>query len=202
MEIERIGEGSLRLTLKKSSIIYNPTDKTTTSHKKSLAEASAVIFSGPGRDGEFDEAKLVIVSPGEYEVEDISIHGIAAAGGEEKTLNVFRVAHDITSVVFMPALPSASLNDTLLESIGVVDVLVLSIAAYNGELKPVEAAKIVRLLEPRVVIPIGYVKRTDDIDKFLSEIGGVAQQAGNFKVKTMPPAGEALQAVLLDIVAS
>lgn len=197
MEIERTGPGSIRLTLKKSTILYNPDQ---TGGKKGHAGPSAVLLSSPEPKQEFGSAKLVISSPGEYEAEDISVHGIGAAAAGGEPINVFRVAHDVTSVVCMPALPPESLNDSLLEAIGVVDVLVISIAAYNGELDPLEAAKIVRLLEPRVVIPIGYAKRSEEVEKFLSEIGGVTEQAAIFKVKAVPPPGEALHAVLLDIL--
>ena len=195
MEIERLAESTVKLVVKKSTIIYNPTDE----NNKKISSVSAVLLPSVTTDAHFDNAKLTIATPGEYEIEDISIQGIPVAGSSGP-LVLYRVSHDLASVVCVPPVSPASLTNQVLEAVGLTDILVVSIEPYNGEFNPVDAAKIVRLLEPRAVIPVGYAKRTEALAKFLSEIGGVEQQMDSFKVKDLPLPGEALQTLLLDVV--
>jgi L-ascorbate metabolism protein UlaG (beta-lactamase superfamily) len=105
------------------------------------------------------KASLVIDLPGEYEVGDVSVFGIAARShvDEAGTLNstIFKIiANDISLLVLGHIYPE--LSDDELENIGVVDVLFVPVGGHGYTLDAQGALKMIRGIAPKIVVPTHY----------------------------------------------
>ncbi len=104
-------------------------------------------------------ARLVFDSPGEYEVADISIIGIAARAHidntDEKSGTMYKlVISDLNVLITGHIYPD--LSDSQLETIGLVDILVVPVGGNGYTLDPIGALKIIKAIEPKLVIPTHY----------------------------------------------
>lgn len=99
----------------------------------------------------------LIDGPGMYEVLGYNIIGIGTALSdteEGRRINtVYVIRSDGVSVCYLGALTS-KLNARQLDSLGSVDVLIAS-AEQRGEVGPAEISRLVNVLGPRIVIPVG-----------------------------------------------
>jgi L-ascorbate metabolism protein UlaG (beta-lactamase superfamily) len=118
-----------------------------------VALFTSVMFALP------KEAKLSINSPGEYEIGDVSITGIATranmdeAGKTSNTMYKF-VANDLSVVVLGHAHPD--LDSSILEKIGNADVLVTPVGGHGYTLDPTGALDLAKRIEPSIIIPTYY----------------------------------------------
>lgn len=97
-----------------------------------------------------------VEGPGEYEVADVLIAGIATetqpGKGPTNTAYVYRL--DDLAVCHLGNLQQ-KLTDKQVEEIGSIDVLMVPVGGRDS-LGPTEAADVVSQLEPSVVIPMHY----------------------------------------------
>ena len=107
--------------------------------------------------------RLVFSSPGEYEVADISIIGIAArahmdeAGTTKATM--FKLVVGETSFLFTGHI-YPELSEAQLEAIGMIDVLVVPVGGNGYTVDPVGALKLIKAIEPKLVVPTHYDDKT------------------------------------------
>jgi L-ascorbate metabolism protein UlaG (beta-lactamase superfamily) len=105
------------------------------------------------------ETKLEIDHGGEYEVSDISIYGIPARShiDEEgkQTATMYKIISKELSI-FVPGHIYPDLSDDQQESIGMVDVMLIPVGGNGYTLDPVGALKIIKKIEPKVLIPTHY----------------------------------------------
>ena len=99
----------------------------------------------------------LIDGPGMYEVLGYNITGIGTAlsdGEDDRRINtVYVIRSDGVSVCYLGAL-TTKLSARQLDSLGSVDVLVVSMQ-QRGEVNPTELYRLVNVLGPRIVIPVG-----------------------------------------------
>jgi L-ascorbate metabolism protein UlaG (beta-lactamase superfamily) len=100
--------------------------------------------------------------PGEYEITDAVIHGIAARGhmDAEGTLNatIFTIAaNDLKVAIIGHIYPELSENQ--LEQIGLVDVVVIPVGGNGYTLDGIGALQVIKKIEPKVVIPTHYADK-------------------------------------------
>src|SRR4051812_11250406 len=127
MELQYYVANSLRISTKKSVIGVDPqsdiTVVTTDLKKVNTLLATQASF-GPKDTGEV----FVVDGRGEYEFEDYSVKGVAAqahtASTGDKSATIYRVTSNDVTMVFVGHI-DAKLSDEQLESIGVVDVVVV-----------------------------------------------------------------------------
>lgn len=103
--------------------------------------------------------KIALDQPGEYEVSDISIMGIAARGhmDEEgqRTATMYKlVAGEFSVLVTGHVHPD--LPEKIWEQIGLVDVIIVPVGGSGYTLDPVGALKLIKEIEPKLVIPTHY----------------------------------------------
>lgn len=103
--------------------------------------------------------KLLINGPGEYEVSDVSVYGIAARGhmddaGVESATMYKLVYNDIAVLVVGHIYPE--LAESQLEQIGEIDAMLVPVGGNGYTLDAVGALKLVRGVEPKLVIPTHY----------------------------------------------
>lgn len=164
MDLQFYGANCVKITTKKTTIVID--DNLAELGQKAVARAGDVmLFSGVHQPVTID-ARLVIDQPGEYEVSDISIRGISArshmddpdvkpAGG---SATIFKLSYDDVEVVIMGHV-YPELTDAQLESIGTVDVLVVPVGGNGYTLDPVGALKLIKKIEPKLVIPTHYADK-------------------------------------------
>ncbi len=105
------------------------------------------------------ETKLTIDQPGEFEVSDVSIYGIQARAhmDEEgrRTATMYKL-HTKELNIFVPGHIYPELTDEQLEMIGMVDVMLITVGGNGYTLDPVGALKIIKKIEPKVIVPTHY----------------------------------------------
>lgn len=152
MEIQFYGANCVRVTTKKASVVIDDIHGVTTKN------GDIVVFTGLHGVPKA-AAKLVIDQPGEYEVSDTSIQGIAARArideADRQSVTMFKIiGEDIRLVVLGHVYPE--LSDAQLEALGAVDILVVPVGGNGYTLDGVEALKLIKKIEPKLVIPTHY----------------------------------------------
>jgi L-ascorbate metabolism protein UlaG (beta-lactamase superfamily) len=160
--------------------------------------------------GKHDEvqARITFDGPGEYEVSEISIVGIGARAHTDEegiqTATMFKiVASDQSALVTGNIYPE--LNESQLESIGIVDVLVVPVGGNGFTVDPVGALKLIKAVEPKIVIPTHYADKTlkypvpqQDLPAALKELGMEPKEAVS-KLKLKPSEqSDVTQLIVLD----
>ncbi|HVW22943.1 MAG TPA: MBL fold metallo-hydrolase [Candidatus Saccharimonadales bacterium] len=127
---------------------------------KSVAKADDVsLYTGVHEGG---NGRLILDSPGEYEVSDVSIIGIAARAHtdepDKKTATIFKLtAGDTNIVVTGHVYPE--LSEAQMEAIGMVDILVVPVGGNGYTVDPVGALKLIKEIEPKLVVPTHYADK-------------------------------------------
>lgn len=162
MDLQFYGANCLSVSLKGARIVID--DNLAALGAKSVTKPDDVsLFTGPlTAEGAGASGRLRFDSPGEYEVSDISVIGIAARAhtDEAGTLaaTMFKlVASDVSILVAGHIYPELT-NDEL-ESIGLVDLLVVPVGGNGYTVDPVGAMKLIKAIEPKLVVPTHYADK-------------------------------------------
>lgn len=202
MEIKYKGVGCIELNTKKTSFLIDPYgDEYGIGKLKS--DASNILYTNKNRSS-YDPGKntFVIEGPGEYEIKEVSIKGIPAKSYTgEGTSTIFTLRHSDINVAVIGDI-AQDLNDEQIEAIGVVHIVVIPVGG-GGVLDHKQAAKLVRVLEPKMVIPTYYddgktkfKEHQEKLELFVNELGVNVHDTDKLKLKSSS-IGENLQVVLL-----
>lgn len=123
---------------------------------------------------------FLIEGPGEYEIKDIFIQGVASfhdnvQGKERGSNTIYTIESEGLKICHLGDLGQKELTTEQLEALGNIDILMVPVGGvYTIDSK--EASRIISQIEPRIVIPMHYhvpkLKiKLDDVDKFLKEMG-------------------------------
>lgn len=185
MELEYKGGNCVVISHKKDQIISDPGLHLIGLKDQGMHAAVYLLtqhrFAAPAAD-----ETVVIDGPGEYEVNNCSISGIAAhvhTDPEGKRLaTIYRLDLEDISVVILGHVV-AKLDDDQLEAIGVVDVLVLPVGGFGYTLEPKQAVDLVRTIEPKIVVPVHFAEEgvqyevpQAPLEEFLKELGAQAEE--------------------------
>ena len=146
---------------------------------KLRADVITVSHDAPGHNNlsAVKGERRVIQGAGEYEIGGVFITGIAmdvpqAGNGRSNTLYVFdfeglTVAH-LGDLAFVPSQPQ-------IEDLGTVDVALVPVGGGSA-LTPSQAAEVISLIEPKIVVPMHYQTGKETLklgpaSRFLSEMG-------------------------------
>ena len=157
MDIEFFGANCIRLTTKKSSLVID--DNLAHVGGKSITKDTDVVLQTQPILAVTDSKELKIVNAGEYEVQGVSVHGIQARahtdqpGARTATMYKF-IADGVHILVTGHVYPE--LDDAQLEAIGRVDVMIVPVGGNGYTLDPLGALKLIRKVEPSVVVPTQY----------------------------------------------
>ncbi len=121
----------------------------------------------------------VIRGPGEYEVRGVFITGIAtpmkkAKGANRPKNTVYLFDFDELAVCHLGSLDHVP-SQSQVEALSAIDVLLIPVGARTT-ISAGEAAEVVGLFEPRIVVPMHYKtkaikERLEPVSKFLAEMG-------------------------------
>lgn len=160
MEFQYYGANCLRLTTKKATIVID--DNLKNLGLKSVTKESDIAVSTFDTGETVSIARLTLDQPGEYEVSDISVQGVAARShmdeADKQSATIFKLlADDIRVVVTGHIWPE--LKDEQLEAIGQVDVLIIPVGGSGYTMDGVDALKLIKKIEPSIVIPTHYADK-------------------------------------------
>ncbi len=144
---------------------------------KLRADVVTVSHDAPGHDHlkSVQGYRFALTGPGEYEIGGVFITGIGTSHIEASSRNVLFVFHyNGLSVAHLGDLAKVP-TQTQIEALEQVNVLLVPVGGGNS-LNAAQAAELVSMLEPNVVVPMHYqIPRLkvalDDAERFLKEMG-------------------------------
>ena len=210
MEINWMGQSYFRIKGKQVTVLTDPflAENGNTSNRVT-ANVICLSYANPAADAAIEKISpepYIIRGPGEYEVSNVLVIGVPSYQDENKGSirgknTIYALEFEELSICHLGRLGHL-LNDEQIEMIGNVDILFLPVGG-NITINAALAAKLVRSMEPKIVIPMHYKTpgtnlELDPVDKFLSEIGAqgiTAQPKFNITKNNLP---QATQVILLD----
>ena len=200
-DIEYKGGNTVVLSTKKLTLVSDP--RTSIIGMKDQKTADRVEV---GTESRFllnsNDARLVIDGPGEYEVGDFTIRGIAATRHidtpeQEQLATIYRIECGDVRVALIGNI-DPNLTDEQLEQLGVVDILIVPVGGGGYTLDATNAAVLVSRIEPKIVVPVHYSDPDlryevpqDTLDLFTKEVSASLEETSKYKVKssaTLPAA--------------
>ena len=160
MEIQFYGGNCVRLTTKKATVVVD--DNLADLGLKPTTKAGDIALFTGAHGEPAAEIKLLVDQPGEYEVSDVSIQGIAArahideAGKSSATM--YKIVGDDVGVVALGHI-YPELSDTQLEELGTVDILIIPVGGNGYTLDGVGALSLIKKIEPKIIIPTHYADK-------------------------------------------
>ena len=186
MEISWLGHSCFKLKGRKATVITDPySPDLGYSLGKPIANIVTVSHQHPGHsytEGVGNNPRA-ITGPGEYEISDSLIIGIATFHDEDRGKirgknTVYLIEMDEISICHLGDLGHVLTNKQV-EELGNVDVLLVPVGGVST-INAAPATEIVRQLEPKVVIPMHYktgalkgeyARELEPVTRFLKEIG-------------------------------
>ena len=156
--------------------------------KSILKPDDLVLYTGPHKPSKV-VAKLVVEKPGEYEVGDVSVHGVAAQAhvDEKGTRNatMYKVTAGDLNVLFTGHI-DPNLTEAQMEAIGKVDVLFVPIGGNGYTLDPIGALKVIKEVEPKMVIPTHYDDKALNLPMPQQDLGVAVNEMSMEIAQTVP----------------
>ena len=184
MDITWYGHSCFRLMERGvASIVADPFDTSIGLGELSVPSTDIVTISheAPGHNNAADvkDANYVLDRPGEYEIGGVFITGVATYNPEtapEDTRRNIVFVYDFDKVIVahlgdLDHVPSQA----QVEKFGPIDVLLVPVGG-GAALNSAQAAEVISLIEPSIVVPMHYKTDgnkldLDPVDKFLKELG-------------------------------
>lgn len=156
MEFQYYGANCIKITTKNAVFVVDDNLKELGLKSITKPENVALMTVLPE---EQPEARLVITDPGEYEVSEVSIFGIAARAhmdeADKKTATIYKLQYDDTKVCILGHV-YPDLTEEQLEAIGMIDILITPVGGSGYTLDGVGALTLIKKIEPKLVIPTHY----------------------------------------------
>ena len=200
MTITWYGQSCFRLEGKNSTILIDPFNKEI-GLKPPRLNADVILVTHEHHDhnnvdGVAPET-FIVRGPGEYEKAGVYIEGIKSfhdnSQGSQRGLNtIYLIRAEELRLCHLGDLGQAELTDEQIGAIGDVDILFLPVGG-NYTIDGVQAARLVKDIEPKIVIPMHYkvpglTVDIEDAKKFIKELGLKPEEVENFKInaKNLP----------------
>ena len=182
MEINWLGHSCFRIKGKQATVITDPySPDTGYTLGKQSATIVTVSHGHPGHScsGGINGEPHLVTGPGEYEISNVLIIGLASYHDNEKGAvrgknTIYLIEMDDITICHLGDL-GHTLTEDQTEELGNVDILMLPVGGIST-INAATAASVVRQIEPKIVLPMHYGtpllnRELDPLDKFLKEIG-------------------------------
>ena len=207
-DIEYKGANAVIFTTKKLKVVVDP-GLDIAGHKDVAVKDSVVLLTEDRLRPKSNDYRLLFDGPGEYEVGDVSIVGVAArrnidAEDQGKASTIYRLTIDDTKIAVLGNI-APKLDDDQLEAIGMVDIVVVPVGGGGLTLDSKDAAAIVRQIEPKAVVPVHfddpalkYEVPQDKADLIVTELSaGVIEAGPKFKLKNTSSIPDQLTVIMI-----
>lgn len=192
-EVEYKGANSVVISTKKAKIVIDPNLSIVGLKNQpvngviEIATEERFVVKNP-------DVKLLIDGPGEYGVSELDIRGIAVrrhidTEAEGLLSTMYRIEVDDSNIGIIGNI-HGKLSEDQLEGLGLLDVLIIPVGGNGYTLDAVDAARLVRTIEPKVVIPIHYADSAikyevgqDELALFVKELNVPVETVGKYKFK-------------------
>ena len=190
MEIVWLGHSCFKIRGREAVIVTDPFDKTLGYPVKKLT-ASIVTVSHPHPQHSFVDGVAgdprVIRKPGEYEIANVFIYGIAAfhddSKGEKRGKNtVYLIQIEDVNICHLGDLGHVPTAEQV-EQISNADILMVPVGG-NTTIGPAGAVETISLVQPKLVIPMHF--KTDAVNLELEPLEGFLKQMGLKEVASQP----------------
>ena len=187
MDITWLGYSAMRLRTRNATVVIDPTDKSS-GVDMARPTGDIVLISRDHIHHNFVSGvkgtPFVIDGPGEYEVGGVQIQGVRSRWSVsqedvfEPTTFYILQAEDM-KVVYLGGLNEIPAPKQI-QVCSNADIVIVPIEVAEG-LSPQDMARLVRSLEPRMVIPTAYQveekKKEDALNSFINEMGVEVEDA-------------------------
>ena len=156
MDIQYFGGNCVRLSNKKATIVID--DNLAAIGGKSVAKAGDICLYTSTPESAAANSKITIDGPGEFEVSNISIQGVAAKAHVDQSgtnATIYKIVTDDLRIAIIGHV-YPNLSNTQLEVLGTIDVLCIPVGGNGYTLDPVGALKLIKDIEPKLIIPTHY----------------------------------------------
>lgn len=210
MEIEWFGLSCFRLRSREATVVTDPYEKSIgLKLPRPRGDIVTVSHNHAGHDNADGVAgnPKVIQGPGEYEISNVFVTGVRTfhdkRGGKDRGKNTaYAINIEGINVCHLGDLGHVP-TQAQADEIGDVDILLVPVGGGNA-LNASDAAEVVSLFEPMIVIPMHYrvpdlTVKLDPVEKFIKEMGVKAPapiESLNVKKEGLP---KETQLVLLGI---
>jgi L-ascorbate metabolism protein UlaG (beta-lactamase superfamily) len=159
VELSYFGANCVRITTKKVQVVVDDNlQKLGLKTVTKPADISIKTF----RDISDHESRFSVDMPGEYEAAGVIIHGVAARSHMDEegkhSATIYTLEADGTRVAILGHI-YPELSEDQLEEIGMVDIVVVPVGNSGYTLDAVGALKLLKQIEPKVVIPTHYADK-------------------------------------------
>lgn len=192
-EIEYKGGNSVKITTKTSTLLVDPNVQLLGLKNPKLSADDVQIatdtrFAIPANDTRSFEG------PGEYEVGPFSIRGVAAwrmidTPEEQPQSTMYRVEVGDIRIGIIGNV-AAQLSEEQLESLGIIDLLIVPIGGGGYTLDATDAIKLIRQIEPSIVVPVHYAETgvtyevpQETSERFEAELSAEVERLPKLKLK-------------------
>lgn len=189
VDIAWYGQACFRVKGKNATVVFDPYESEFTGLSPLKIDADIVCVSHDHKDHnnaqvvkaiEEDKTPFVISGPGEYEISQVNVVGIASfhddkKGAERGSNTIYTVKIDDVNIVHLGDLGQKKLDQEQVEQLVACDVLLIPVGGvYTIEGK--DAPDIIAAIEPKIVVPMHYKVEglkfaLDDVGKFLASMG-------------------------------
>jgi L-ascorbate metabolism protein UlaG (beta-lactamase superfamily) len=182
MEIEWFGLSCFRLRSREATIVTDPYEKSVgLKLPRPRADLVTISHNHSGHDNADGVAgsPKVINGPGEYEISSVFVTGVQTwhdkRGGKDRGKNtVYAISVEGLNICHLGDIGHIP-TQAQADAIGEVDILLLPVGGGNA-LNASDAAEVVSLFEPMIVIPMHYrvpelAFKLDPVEKFVKEMG-------------------------------
>ncbi|MCC6290496.1 MBL fold metallo-hydrolase [Candidatus Nomurabacteria bacterium] len=185
MVISHFGLGMVKVQLGDRVIVFNPIGKGADIEPTKFGADLALVslrdsaYNGVEQVSRGDRVPFVIDSPGEYEIAGDFVQGFSTSGPSEKINVAYLLVLDGVRLAHLGALAKPELPDSVVETLGKIDVIFLPIS--DDLLGPKGANKLATLLEPRVVVPVNFDAK--GLAAFLKDMGETVEPIDSWTMK-------------------
>ena len=158
-------------------------------------KADILILSKPAEVPGASSEALIVSDPGEYEVKGVIVKGVSApisakggpaSGGKNKPHAIYLIEMDGIKIAYLGYL-ATELTAEQLEALNDPDIIILPVG--GGEVLNSEvAAKVIKEVEPRLVIPSlysvkGLKRKAAPLSEFMKEVSAKEQPQPKLTIK-------------------
>lgn len=187
MELSYYGANCVKLTAKKAQIIID--DNLAKLGLKDVTKPTDISLRTSKLFPAHPDSVFSAEMPGEYEVAGVVIRGIAARShlDEEgkQTAVIYTIEADDTKVVILGHI-YPELSEQQLEQIGLVDVAIVPVGGNGYTLDGIGALKVIKQIEPKVVIPTHYADKAIKYEVPQTELAEALKNLGMETAETTP----------------